>query len=66
MKHAQTIWAHHTQKGQKTSKATMQAGACGVCAGAIAWHRGGCAQETTDPPGDFAGDGLSRKTNRDK
>lgn len=25
--------------------------------------RGGVPQETTDPPGDFAGDGLSRKTN---
>ena len=24
---------------------------------------GGTPQETTDPPGDFAGDGLSRKTN---
>lgn len=23
----------------------------------------GTPQETTDPPGDFAGDGLSRKTN---
>ena len=34
-----------------------------ACARVCTREDRGVPQETTDPPGDFAGDGLSRKTN---
>lgn len=46
----------------KNNNAMMKAGTGNAYAGTCGWHRGGCTQETTDPPGDFAGDGLSHET----